>query len=105
MLLFQSWGWDIEKTAPITNADVRICDGFALISLPLTEQIDQAYTFWNVRLYKAGRSMQLFGERELFRSTLHFAQLQLKRAHRGLIFRGGSDVIVQWRKHGPEFFD
>jgi hypothetical protein len=63
-LLMLAWGWDIHRQALIDNPAPA-----------------QSWHSWPVRLYKAGRCMQLFGEEEYFQSMLkyaHYLRDQLK---------------------------
>ncbi len=55
-LLAQAWGWDLANHTYIPN--------------PVP---GQAWSRWPIRLYKAGRSLQLFGYNQAFESLKAFA--------------------------------
>lgn len=59
IILAESYGWDLEKRAPISkpNADAG-----------------QAWQSYPVRLFKAGRSMIVFGQRDLYDSFVEYAK-------------------------------
>ncbi len=61
-LLARSWGWDLQESTPIVNADP-----------------DQCWQQWPIRLWKATRSLQLFGEEERFQSFRLYGQLLIAR--------------------------
>jgi hypothetical protein len=56
-LLAEAWGWDLLKRAYVPN--------------PLP---DQQWANWPIRLYKAARSVQLFGFEDYFESLKLYAQ-------------------------------
>lgn len=63
VLLARSWGWDLEKAAPISDPDP-----------------DQRWQNWPIRLYKAAKCMRLFELDEAYRS--------LRQYGRGLLAQG-----------------
>ena len=74
-LLMLAWGWDLAQRQPVANP-----------------QAGQAWSHWPIRLYKAARSLQLFGFSEQFESLKAYALLLL---HRGESLRyGSSDLAV-----------
>lgn len=54
-LVFASWGWDLPACRPVED-----------------KAPSQSWRAWGVRLYKNGRSLQLFGEHELLDSADEF---------------------------------
>jgi len=78
-LLLLSWGWDINSRKLIEDPNVNR---------------GQKWANWPVRLYKAGRSLQLFGEDELFQSVKDFT-LSLKKRDVSLVFRD-RHVLDEW---------
>lgn len=77
-LLCTAWGWDLHASRPVANPAVAL---------------GQSWSSWPVRLYKAGRSLQVFERHELFaklrvygiwlrdtqQCNLHFRHSHLKR--------------------------
>lgn len=61
-LLALAWGWDLGRRAAVPNP-----------------QPGQAWSRWPIRLYKAARSLQLFGYDEQFESLRAFALDLLRR--------------------------
>ena len=55
-LLARAWGWDLVTRSYLTNP-----------------QPGQAWSHWPIRLYKAARSLQLFGYNDQFESLKAFA--------------------------------
>jgi len=55
-LLALSWGWNLNKKEKILNP-----------------QKDQSWQGWSIRLYKASKSLKLFGFNQLFESMKAFA--------------------------------
>lgn len=79
-LLARAWGWDLDRRSYVTNPGRS-----------------QAWSNWPVRLYKAARSLQLFGYTEEFESLKAFAldllkqgeSLQYGRSNLALLFTEG----------------
>eukprot|EP01119_Soliformovum_irregulare_P000755 TRINITY_DN10553_c0_g1_i1.p1 TRINITY_DN10553_c0_g1~~TRINITY_DN10553_c0_g1_i1.p1 ORF type:complete len:168 (-),score=37.07 TRINITY_DN10553_c0_g1_i1:58-561(-) len=86
-ILMESWGWNLQESKLIEDPH------------PMQKWMD-----WPVRLYKAGRCMQLFGEEAIFSSLLKFAEM-IESKGADLKFQSSSlkkrvHVIQQWKELG-----
>jgi hypothetical protein len=69
VILAESWGWDVLNSKPIDPKALR------------GSTAAQRWANWPVRLYKAGRCMQVFEQKDLFQGLRAYALwLQAKNA-------------------------
>lgn len=80
-LLAEAWGWDLANKRYIENPAAS-----------------QAWSHWPIRLYKASRSLQLFGFTEQFESFKLFA---LDRIRGGEHFKFGGDLSLLFTEGRP----
>ncbi len=76
-LLAFAWGWDLPKAIPVPNPDP-----------------DQCWQDWPIRLYKATKSLQLFGLETHFQSFRKYGQLLLSK---GIPFEWSRDITWIFR--------
>ena len=81
-LLALAWGWNLASRSYVANP-----------------QRGQAWSHWPIRLYKAARSLQLFGYTDAFESLKMFA-LDLLNKRESFQF-GGSDLSVLFTQGRP----
>jgi hypothetical protein len=79
-LLALAWGWNLAERQPVAPP-----------------QPGQAWSNWPIRLYKAARSLQLFGFTDAFESLRTFA---LELLGRGVSLRYGKDDLAALFTHG-----
>ena len=81
-LLALAWGWRLESRSYVEQP-----------------QRGQAWSHWPIRLYKAARSLQLFGYNDEFESLKMFA-LELLKKNESLRY-GGSDLSLLFTEGRP----
>ncbi|CAF1191320.1 unnamed protein product [Rotaria sordida] len=83
-LMVRSWGWDIDKGQLFDKLDDK-----------------QKWSYWPVRLYKAGRSMWLFDQIDYYESLKKLA-FHIKEKEKLDFFshtkNGKADVLEQWKE-------